>query len=49
MFVIAIWDSKTRKLILIRDRMGEKPLPYSTDSIGGLTFASEAKELFKAG
>ncbi|MBQ0908292.1 asparagine synthase (glutamine-hydrolyzing) [Flavobacterium sp. F-328] len=48
MFAIAIWDSHLKKLTLIRDRMGVKPLYYSqfNDTI---YFASEQKALFIAG
>lgn len=44
MFAMAIWDTKDDKLILIRDRMGEKPLYYSVQN-GILYFASELKSL----
>ena len=48
MFAIAIWDNEQKKLTLIRDRMGVKPLYYSffKDSF---FFASEQKALFSAG
>lgn len=48
MFAIAIWDNHLKKLTLIRDRMGVKPLYYSffNDTV---YFASEQKALFVAG
>jgi asparagine synthase (glutamine-hydrolysing) len=44
MFAIAIWDERNRKLYLIRDRFGIKPL-YFQDTNKGLLFASEAKAI----
>lgn len=44
MFAIALWDKETRKLVLARDRMGEKPLYYGFAD-DALVFASELKAL----
>jgi asparagine synthase (glutamine-hydrolysing) len=44
MFAIALWDRETRSLMLIRDRMGEKPLYYGW-SKGVFLFGSELKAL----
>lgn len=49
MFAIAIWDSRDQSLILIRDRMGKKPLWYAKTGDGSLFFASEVKALRAAG
>jgi asparagine synthase (glutamine-hydrolysing) len=42
MFAIAIWDARTRTLLVGRDRPGIKPL-YYTETGGRLYFGSEAK------
>jgi len=44
MFAIALWDSREKKLILARDRFGEKPLYYGVFD-GKLLYASEPKAL----
>jgi asparagine synthase (glutamine-hydrolysing) len=42
MYAIAIWDEPRRKLLLARDRFGEKPLYYFEDA-GCIAFASELR------
>lgn len=44
MFVFAVWDSELERLLVARDRAGEKPLVYAATS-RGLSFASELKAL----
>ncbi|MHB8469000.1 MAG: asparagine synthase (glutamine-hydrolyzing) [Gaiellaceae bacterium] len=44
MFAVAIWDARTRRLVLARDRYGIKPLYYR--HLGGeLQFSSEVRSL----
>jgi asparagine synthase (glutamine-hydrolysing) len=44
MFGVAVWDERQRKLVMARDRAGEKPLYYSKTP-DGVVFGSEAKSL----
>ncbi|MFA6266104.1 MAG: asparagine synthase (glutamine-hydrolyzing) [Pseudolabrys sp.] len=48
MFAIALWDRQTRTLHLIRDRLGIKPIYFSTTE-RGVAFASELKALRAGG
>jgi asparagine synthase (glutamine-hydrolysing) len=46
MFAFALWDGRQRRLLLARDRFGQKPLLYA-EVPGGLTFASEIQALLQ--
>ena len=51
MFAFAVWDARRQgRLLLARDRMGQKPLHYRLDpTTGELVFGSELKTLLAAG
>src|SRR5271165_906229 len=48
MYAFALWDKRNRRLILGRDRMGEKPL-YLVSMGDSLFFSSEMRALVQAG
>ena len=45
MFAFALWEQHTRRLFLVRDRLGIKPLLY-TQSPFGVAFSSELQALY---
>jgi asparagine synthase (glutamine-hydrolysing) len=48
MFAVALWDERSQRLLVARDRLGIKPLFYARHA-GGLQFASEMKAIARAG
>ncbi|PZS38105.1 MAG: asparagine synthase (glutamine-hydrolyzing) [Pseudonocardiales bacterium] len=45
MYAFALWDTEREQLLLVRDRMGIKPL-YYTETEHGVLFGSEPKAIF---
>lgn len=48
MFAYSLWDETAKQLILVRDRLGIKPLYYAF-SEGNLIWASEIKSILRSG
>ena len=48
-FALAWWKPGARRLVLVRDRFGVRPLHYAVLGDGTIVFGSEAKALFASG
>jgi asparagine synthase (glutamine-hydrolysing) len=48
-FALAFWEPEPRRLTLLRDRFGVRPLFWHRTPDGSLVFGSEAKALFASG
>ncbi|HET6830652.1 MAG TPA: asparagine synthase (glutamine-hydrolyzing) [Solirubrobacterales bacterium] len=48
-FALAWWQPRKRRLTLVRDRFGVRPLSYASGAGGSIVFGSEAKALFASG
>ena len=49
MYALALYEREPHRLLLVRDRLGVKPLYWSRLPGGGILFASEIKALFASG
>lgn len=49
MYALALYEEDAHRLVLVRDRLGVKPLYWTTLPGGGVLFASEIKALFASG
>ncbi|MSO92276.1 MAG: asparagine synthase (glutamine-hydrolyzing) [Rhodospirillales bacterium] len=49
MYALALYESAADRLLLVRDRLGVKPLYWTRLAAGGIAFASEIKALFASG
>lgn len=48
MYAFALWDARHRRVLIVRDRVGEKPL-YVVEQPGRVVFASELKAIVASG
>ncbi len=49
MFAFGLWDRRNRRLLLVRDRIGKKPLYYTFPDPSTIAFSSEIKGILKFG